>query len=126
MNSRNNFGLSFYCSYYSRHDISSQITPTLIGKFDSINWKERKEALDDVEQILRNAGNRIMPSTGDLFSALKGRMSDSNRNLTAQALRVVTKLASAMGQPIDKQGRVVVEPALNCITDNKHQVCYFL
>ena len=37
-----------------------------------------------VEGLLVSAGNRIGPKLGDLPSALKPRLSDSNKNLTVQ------------------------------------------
>ena len=98
------------------------ITPGLLAKLGSASWKERKEGLDAVEQLLAGAGNRIEPSVGDLFIALKGRMADSNRNLTAQSLRLIAKIATAMGKVIDRQGRILVQPALGCLSDNKTQV----
>jgi cytoskeleton-associated protein 5 len=44
-----------------RSDISGQITGELVGKMGSANWKERKEALDEVEAIIAAAGGRIQP-----------------------------------------------------------------
>lgn len=44
-----------------RADISGQITGDLVGRMASSVWKERKEALDEVEAIVQNAGGRIQP-----------------------------------------------------------------
>ena len=44
-----------------RADISSQISGELLTKLGSANWKERKEALDDVDAMLMAAGGRIQP-----------------------------------------------------------------
>lgn len=37
------------------------------------NWKLRKEALDEVDQIIINSGKRIAPNTGELLPVLKVR-----------------------------------------------------
>lgn len=63
-----------------------------------------------------------MPQVGDLFSALKGRMADSNKNLTAQALILLGKVAKAMGKPIDRTARPLLGPALKNLSDNKANV----
>lgn len=54
--------------------------------------------------------------------ALKGRLSDSNKNLIAQALSVLGKLASAMGRAIAREARPVLAPAVRCICDSKANV----
>lgn len=53
-----------------RADISGQISSTLLANLASTNWKERKEGLDEVEQIIASAGNRIQPDvSGQLGTA---------------------------------------------------------
>jgi cytoskeleton-associated protein 5 len=56
------------------------------------------------------------------MSALKARMTDSNKNLVSQALILLGKLARAMGKPIDRQARMLLTPALKNISDNKSTV----
>ncbi|KAF6262791.1 armadillo-type protein [Scenedesmus sp. NREL 46B-D3] len=102
-----------------RADISGQISSELVGKLTSANWKERKEALDEVEAILAAAGGRIQPCVGDLMPALKGRFNDSNKNLIAVALSLLAKLARAMGRAIVREARPVLGPALRCLCDSK-------
>jgi hypothetical protein len=41
-----------------RSDISGQVAG-LVGGLTSANWKERKAALDELEEVLVRAGNRI-------------------------------------------------------------------
>lgn len=54
--------------------------------------------------------------------ALKGRLSDSNKNLVAQTLSLLGKLAKAMGRAIAREARPVLGPAVRCICDSKHTV----
>ncbi len=56
------------------------------------------------------------------MGALKGRMSDSNKNLMAQALALTGKLARAMGKAIDRAARPLLGPALRNLSDNKASV----
>lgn len=65
------------------------------------------------------AGGRIEPTVGELIGGLKGRMSDTNRNLAAASVVLCTHLISAMGPPFEKVGRALVAPILAILPDNK-------
>ncbi|PNH12606.1 Protein MOR1 [Tetrabaena socialis] len=105
-----------------RTDISGMITSELVVQLSNANWKERKAGLDTIEAIVTQAGNRIQPQTGDLLPELKKRLTDSNKNLTTQALTVLGRIAKAMGRAIDRQGRQLLAPAVKNITDQKQTV----
>lgn len=102
-----------------RMDISDRINDKIAPQLNDPNWKVRKEGLENIEQLLVEAGNRIQPTVGDLFVALKGRMSDANKNLIAYAIKIFSKLTQAMGKPIEKQGKIALEPALLSLSDAK-------
>ena len=61
---------------------SPQITSSLVSELGDKNWKVRGEALQKVTDILA-AAKFIEPSLGELPGALKGRLSDSNKNLVS-------------------------------------------
>ncbi|KAG2491479.1 hypothetical protein HYH03_010264 [Edaphochlamys debaryana] len=105
-----------------RTDISGLITSELVTQLSSANWKERKAGLDAIETILTQAGNRIQPQTGELLPELKKRMTDSNKNLTTQALTVLGRIAKAMGKSIDRNAKPLLAPAVKNITDQKQTV----
>lgn len=107
-----------------RVDVSSKLTPSLIASIGDSNWKSRNAALDELENILNGAGNRIAGNVGnELFPALRGRLADTNRNLAAKTLLLVGKFASAMGPSFDKAAsRPMLVPALGALSDNKKQV----
>jgi cytoskeleton-associated protein 5 len=86
-----------------RTDISGGITPALLSMISSSNWKERNAGVDQVIQLLAEAAGRIQPNVGELFPALKGRMTDSNRNLAAKVLQLLGDIARAMG-PVSSAG----------------------
>ncbi|GFH15735.1 protein MOR1, partial [Haematococcus lacustris] len=102
-----------------RADISAAITPSLLESLGSSNWKDRKQAMDNVEAAITSAGGRIQPQVGDLIAGLKPRMTDSNKNLGVQALGLLASLAKAMGKPIDRAARALLAPALKNLSDNK-------
>ena len=63
-------------------DISGKMTPELMKELADKNWKIRGEALQKIQEIIA-AAKFISPSLGDLPSGLKGRLSDSNKNLVS-------------------------------------------
>jgi hypothetical protein len=56
-----------------RVDISDKITEALLAKMQDDNWKQRKEAMDDVITILAAANHRIQAKDGGLIEILKSR-----------------------------------------------------
>ncbi|KAL6753732.1 armadillo-type protein [Haematococcus lacustris] len=105
-----------------RADISAAFTPALLESLGGSNWKDRKQAMDNVEAAITSAGGRIQPQVGDLIAGLKPRMTDSNKNLGVQALGLLASLAKAMGKPIDRAARALLAPALKNLSDNKANV----
>lgn len=59
---------------------SDKITSELVSKIGDKNWKIRKEGLDEVAGII-NEAKFIQPNIGELPTALKGRLNDSNKIL---------------------------------------------
>ncbi|TPX49741.1 hypothetical protein SeLEV6574_g01287 [Synchytrium endobioticum] len=105
-----------------RTDISSQISSELIAEINNANWKVRQEGLEKVVQIIESANKKIKPNVGELMSALKARLSDSNKNLTIKALEIIAMIASAMGKPFDRYARLSGTTIASCTADNKAQV----
>ena len=53
---------------------------------------------------------------------LQGRMSDTNRNLTAKTLLLLCELAKAMGPAFESVGRPLMSVSVANLSDNKSQV----
>ncbi|KAG0539892.1 hypothetical protein BDA96_03G361300 [Sorghum bicolor] len=103
-----------------REDISAKITPTLLKNLGSPDWKVRQESIDAVTKIVEEANKRIQPTgTADLFSALRGRLYDSNKNLVMATLSTIGALASAMGPSVEKSSKGILADVLKCLGDNK-------
>ncbi|XVE91320.1 hypothetical protein DITRI_Ditri20bG0144200 [Diplodiscus trichospermus] len=103
-----------------REDISGKITPNLLKSLESPDWKVRLESIEAVNKILEEANKRIQPTgTGELFSALKGRLYDSNKNLIMATLTTIGGVASALGPAVEKASKGILSDILKCLGDNK-------
>ncbi|GJN17363.1 hypothetical protein PR202_gb04422 [Eleusine coracana subsp. coracana] len=103
-----------------REDISAKITPTLLKNLGSPDWKVRLESIDAVNKIVEEAHKRIQPTgTVELFTALRGRLYDSNKNLVMATLSAIGGLATAMGPSVEKSSKGILADVLKCLGDNK-------
>lgn len=102
-----------------RVDISSKITDKLVRSMDDDNWKNRQEAMQQVEQILADANHRIGPKDGGLFAALKDRLMDKNKNLVKHALEIVKTVCDDMGSGCSKHVSKVILGVCTCLADSK-------
>lgn len=109
----------------SHIDISAQISPTLLQKFENPQWGVRLEAVKGIERIIQRA-NKSISSDGldDLIDSLKHRLaSDSNVNLVLAVRQLVTLIAQAGGPEIvDKYSKVLMQPLLCTIGDSKKPI----
>jgi len=108
-----------------RVDISAQLaTPIkLMTKATGLHaWKDRKQALDDIEAILNAANNKILPKDGGVFDALKERVEDTNKNIARQAIAVISMFITAMGPPIRSFAKKILPSLVDRLEDVKPQV----
>lgn len=106
-----------------RVNINNQVTDSLLARFNDASWKVRKEALDECAGMLQAAHMRIKYTGHELFTALKGRYVDANKNLTVQALELTAALAESMGSAFEKPFKsILLAPLLQCLSDAKPQV----
>lgn len=73
---------------------SDKITSELVSKISDKNWKIRKEGLDEVAGII-NEAKFIQPNIGELPTALKGRLNDSNKILVRRTFACSFSLSSS-------------------------------
>ncbi|XP_051000069.1 cytoskeleton-associated protein 5 [Acomys russatus] len=104
-----------------RIEISDKITSELVSKIGDKNWKIRKEGLDEVAGII-NEAKFIQPNIGELPTALKGRLNDSNKILVQQTLNILQQLAVAMGPNIKQHVKNLGIPIINVLGDSKNNV----
>ncbi|XP_014805790.1 PREDICTED: cytoskeleton-associated protein 5 [Calidris pugnax] len=104
-----------------RTDIGDKITAELVSKIGDKNWKIRKEGLDEVTSIINDA-KFIQPNIGELPTALKGRLNDSNKILVQQTLSILQQLATAMGPNIKQHVKNLGIPVITVLGDSKNNV----
>lgn len=104
-----------------RTDISSQITSQLLTDLSDKNWKTRAEAIQRISSIIGEA-KFITPNLGDLPTALKPRLTDTNKNLAIQSLSICQMLGTALGSHCPKQVRNFSTPLLVALGDSKANV----
>ncbi|XP_052508216.1 cytoskeleton-associated protein 5 isoform X1 [Budorcas taxicolor] len=104
-----------------RTEISDKITSELVSKIGDKNWKIRKEGLDEVAAII-NEAKFIQPNIGELPTALKGRLNDSNKILVQQTLTILQQLAVAMGPNIKQHVKNLGIPIITVLGDSKNNV----
>lgn len=105
----------------------SQAVGLLMAKLQDANWKVRKEGLDDLAELLskRAMGRMALDVTvaSDLFSALRARFADTNKNLGAQALELAGPVAAAIGcKAFDRHSKSLIQAAMATLADPKPQV----
>ncbi|CAK8693087.1 unnamed protein product [Clavelina lepadiformis] len=104
-----------------RVNINGKITDALIGQMADKNWKERKQALETTTEIL-NEAKFVAPDLGDLPSALKARLADSNKILLTTTLNILSQLATSLGPHCGKYVGVIAPSIINVLADSKPQL----
>lgn len=104
-----------------RVEVSDKVTSELVSKIGDKNWKIRKEGLDEVAAII-NEAKFIQPNIGELPTALKGRLNDSNKILVQQTLNILQQLAVAMGPNIKQHVKNLGIPIITVLGDSKNNV----
>lgn len=124
-----------------RVDLDKLISGTsIIANLKSDNWKSRKEGADSLSGILQ-ANTRLKPGmgtfsfchstarsgvdivlfvcTGEIGSALKGRLVDTNIMVKLLALDCISRIAAGMGKPFEKFIKIFITPTCAILADQK-------
>ncbi|KAJ2849162.1 hypothetical protein GGI22_005586, partial [Coemansia erecta] len=108
---------------FPRQDLNALIGPAVHKMLGDSNWKERKAALDQIHNALESAKHRIQPNVSpDLYTALKQRLQDSNKNLVAVALGLLGTLSTDSNSAPVASIRIVALQTIQCLSDKKVQV----
>ena len=106
-----------------RVDLSHLITEKLLKRMQDDNWKERKEAMDEVELLIKQNNNRIQNKDGGVLEVIgKWRLVDKNKNLSRDALALLALFCVAMGKPMSSYRDKVVPNLFVCLADSKKLV----
>ncbi|XP_014669251.1 PREDICTED: cytoskeleton-associated protein 5-like [Priapulus caudatus] len=105
----------------TRSDVSAQLTPVLLEQMSDKNWKVRCEALSSLKLIITEA-KYITGNLAELPSALKPRLTESNKMLQMTTLGIVQAMGGALGPHCKQHIRTVGPSIITCMGDAKPQV----
>jgi cytoskeleton-associated protein 5 len=105
-------------SLFPRVDISRKVTGELLKQFIEGNWQVKKKVIEDLERILKEANNRILPNgLGDLVTTLKNKLNDGNKNLVRLMVQFIMKLVDSLGPECKQFSKTLIGPVLNNLSD---------
>ncbi|KAJ2330725.1 hypothetical protein GGI00_003572, partial [Coemansia sp. RSA 2681] len=108
---------------FPRQDLHALIGPGIYKQLGDGNWKERKAGLDAIQGALDSASHRIQPNiSGDLYTALKQRLQDANKNLITVTLGLLAALSADSGAAQPPNIRIVALSTIQCLADKKPQL----
>ncbi|KAJ1837970.1 hypothetical protein LPJ73_007226, partial [Coemansia sp. RSA 2703] len=108
---------------FPRQDLNALIDQSVYKKLNDNNWKERKAGLDAIQAALDGANHRILPNiSADLYTALKHRLQDPNKNLITVALGLLAALSTDSGGAQVPNIRIVALATMHCLADKKPQL----
>ena len=101
-----------------REDISKQISSKLVANFKNNDWKVRKEAAEQVEELLRGAKMRIKPDgLNELIDNMKQRMSDPNKSVLKSYIQLIALLVEALGAAAKQFSKKLLPSILQNLAD---------
>lgn len=105
----------------SRVDISSKVSEDLLSKLSDKNWKIRKQSLEAVTALL-NEAKFVESNLGDLPTALKQRLEDSNKVLVTTTLNILSQLSVSLGSHCKAHVKTFISSLYKVLSDSKPQV----
>ena len=91
---------------------------TFLAKMQDKNWKLRKEAMDELKDIISSA-KFVSANVGGLGPVLAARFTDTNKIISVQAVEIAKDLCEAMGQHVKGQMQYLVPGLLGSLSDSK-------
>ena len=104
----------------TRCDISKQITPQLIEEINNGKWNDKKEAIEIIHKILLNANNKILPNgLKELFSLIRNKLNDGNKNIVRLIIQLLTQLIEALGHGLKQYTKLLAIPLVSNLADKQ-------
>ncbi|KAK0556534.1 hypothetical protein OC846_001101 [Tilletia horrida] len=101
-----------------RVDLDKLVSSGLAGKLGAADWKERKEAGEQIQAILQ-ANQRLKPNLTDLAVPLRQRCADSNISVRTLSLDIIAKIATGMNKGFESHARGFAAPVVQVLADAK-------
>ncbi|KAI8898868.1 armadillo-type protein [Globomyces pollinis-pini] len=104
-------------------DLLSKLPADIIDRMNNSQWKERKAALEEINQVIVASNHRLLPNIDPEFIAsVKARLTDGNKNIVCLAVELCGKLAKSTGKSFERFCRGFIGPVLSQLSDQKVSV----
>ena len=111
-------------------DVSKKINAHLKNLSEG-KWPEKKEAFENIENILSETNNKILPTgLNDIFLLIKSKLSDGNKNYVKMIISLLTKLISALKKDFKSWSKMIALSLIPILSDknqsiiNECQLCF--
>ena len=112
-------------------DISKKLNSQLLKDLSEGKWVEKKEACENIEKILADANMKILPNgLNDLFSLIKTKLSDGNKNLVKILISLVNKFIQCLKKEFKPWTKMIALSLIPNLSDknqairNECQLCF--
>ena len=129
--SKDNTELKTQMSLITPVDISKKITSQLIKDILEGKWAVKKEACENIENILKEANMKILPiGLNDLFNAIKEKLSDGNKNLVKILISLISKFIQCLKKEFKPWTKLIALSLIPNLSDknqniqNECQLCF--
>ena len=98
---------------FPRIDISKKITPSMIKTLTEGKWTDKKEVINNIENIIISTNNKIQPKgLNELFNCIKFNLKDSNKNIVKMIMKLIEELAASLGSSGFRQYQKQIIPGI--------------
>ena len=98
---------------FPRIDISKKIAPNMIKILNEGKWTEKKEVINNIENIIISTNNKIQPKgLNELFNSIKFNLKDSNKNIVKMVMKLIEELAASLGSAGFRQYQKQIIPGI--------------
>ena len=112
-------------------DISKKLNSQLLKDLSEGKWIEKREACENIEKMLTDANMKILPNgLNDLFSLIKTKLSDGNKNLVKILISLVTKFIQCLKKEFKPWTKMIALSLIPNLSDknqairNECQLCF--
>ena len=103
-------------------DISKKINLYLKDLSEG-KWQEKKEAIENIENILTEAKNKILPTgLNDIFLLIKSKLSDGNKNYVKMLISLLTKFISSLKKEFKPWCKMIALNLIPILSDKNQSI----
>ena len=103
-------------------DISKKINIYLKDLSEG-KWLEKKEAIENIENIISEANNNILSiGLNDIFLLIKSKLSDGNKNYVKMLISLLTKFISALKKDFKPWTKMIALSLIPILSDKNQSI----